>query len=126
LAYQTNKTMADKLPKEIQQYHKQQAKIADLYVKLSKLGEAIVSQYCPYKKGDKIVFDFYNIRKHGIIDQIRFKGVDASAVDKKWILRVAPTKKDFNPDARTSAWDFIGGDGHFNYIKIISINGKEV
>lgn len=81
---------------DIQNFHKIQSEIANLNVKLNKLEKQIVSKECPYKKGQKVIFNLYESRhRSGIIECVNFKGVDFDAIDNKWLITIRPTTKDF-------------------------------
>ena len=87
------------LEKEIIEFHSKQAHIADLQVKLSEMEEKIIAKYCPFKKGDKVVFTEWwrgNGKDYfGVVKNIQFKGINPDAIDNRWILWIVPTTKDF-------------------------------
>lgn len=102
------------LEKEIIEFHSQQAEIAKKQSKLSKLEKLIIERYCPFKKGDKVIFtewwrgngkDYY-----GIVKLIRFKGIDENAIDSRWVITVEPTTKDFSKikGGYNSAYKYLG------------------
>ena len=88
------------LEKEIIDFHCKQAEIAKLQVELSKMEEVIIKKYCPFKKGDRVIFNEWwrgNGKDYfGIVKTIRFKGIDSEAIDSRWIIQVEATTKDFS------------------------------
>jgi hypothetical protein len=102
------------IEQEIIDFHCQQANIAEHQTKLSKMEEAIIKKYCPFKKGDKVIFtewwrgngkDYY-----GIVHSIRFNGITQEAIDNKWVICVIPTTKDFNKPlgSYNSSYKYLG------------------
>ena len=87
------------LEPEIIAYHEQDALIANEKSKLFKMEDAIIKKYCPFKKGDKVIFTEWwrgNEKDYfGIISSIRFKGIDEDAIDNRWVICIQPTTKDF-------------------------------
>lgn len=102
------------IPNEIQAYHNLAAEIGNMEAKLKNIETDVINKYCPFKVGDKVVYKcFYKSKAtedFGIICSIRFKGVNSSAVDNKWIIHIKRTKKDFMPIKNNidHVWDTIG------------------
>ena len=67
---------------------------------LSEMEEAIIKKYCPFKKGDNVIFTEWwrgNGKDYfGRVHRIRFKGISSEAIDDRWEICVIPTKKDFS------------------------------
>ena len=103
-----------KLEQEIIDFHCKQADIANEEVALSKMEEAIIKKYCPFKKGDKVIFTEWwrgNGKDYfGIIRNIKFKGIDEDAIDSRWVICVEPTTKDFSKakGSYNSAYKYLG------------------
>jgi len=93
--------MKKQLEKEIIEFHGMQSEIADMEVKLSKLEEDIIKKYCPFKKGDKVIFTEWwrknNKDYYGIINMIYFAGITDEAIDRRWRIQIQPTTKLFVP-----------------------------
>lgn len=89
-----------KLPNEIIAYSDKLRDIESQEKELSKIESDIIEKYCPYKNGDKVVYTEWwrdNGKDYfGIVDNIRFKGINADAIDQKWVICVRPSTKDFN------------------------------
>lgn len=113
------------LPNEIQEYHDYSAQIAYMETRLKSIENDIVTKYCPFKVGDKIVYKCHFKSKttedYGIVYSIRFKGVNASAIDNKWLIHIKRTKKNFEPIKNNidHIWDKVGEHekdtiNHFN------------
>ena len=89
----------ENLEQEIIDFHCKQAEIANEKVALSKIEEAIIKKYCPFKKGDNVIFTEWwrgNGKDYfGRIKSIRFNGIDEDAIDSRWVICVEPTTKDF-------------------------------
>ncbi|MBP6538910.1 MAG: hypothetical protein KA234_01140 [Saprospiraceae bacterium] len=97
------------LEQEIQDFHTKEAEIATESAKLYAMGKDIVQKYCPYKKGDKVIYTEWwrgNGKDYfGIIDGISFKGISEGAVDKRWIITIMPCTKDWVPiKNRSGVW----------------------
>ena len=108
------------LEQEIIDFHCQQANIAKEQVALSKMEEAIIKKYCPFKKNDKVIFTEWwrgNGKDYfGKVHSIRFKGITDDAIDKRWVICVVPTTKDFTKPL-----------GSYNTAyKYLGINGKDI
>lgn len=102
------------IDKEILKYNLTMECINELYETISKIEKDIIKKYCPFKKGDNVIFtewwrgngkDYY-----GIVQSVRFKGVDNNAIDNKWVICIEPTTKDFNKPlgSYNSAYKYIG------------------
>ena len=102
------------LEKEIIDFHKQQAKIANESVALGKMEKAIIDKYCPFKNGDRVIFTEWwrgNGKDYfGIVESIRFKGISYEAIDNRWVIGVKPTTKDFIAikDRYNQAYKYLG------------------
>jgi len=85
------------LPKEFIAWNMQDAHLANENMKLLEIEKDIINKYCPFKKGDKVIYRAsHQVKEHfGIVHSIRYKGIDEDAVEKKWLIQVRPTKKDF-------------------------------
>jgi hypothetical protein len=102
------------LEKEIIAFHCKQADIANEESTLSKMEEEIIKKYCPFKKGDNVIFTEWwrgNGKDYfGIIKSIKFNGIDENAIDSRWIICVEPTTKDFSKPKGSfnSAYKYLG------------------
>lgn len=102
------------LEQEIIDFHCQQAKIANEQTLLSKMEEAIIKKYCPFKKGDKVIFTEWwrgNGKNYfGIVKSISFNGINEEAIDNRWVICVEPTTKDFlkTKGSYNSSYKYLG------------------
>jgi hypothetical protein len=102
------------IEQEIIDFHCQQANIAKLQTELSKMEEAIIKKYCPFKKGDKVIFTEWwrgNGKDYfGKVHSIRFKGITPDAIDNRWVICVIPITKDFNKPlgSYNSSYKYLG------------------
>lgn len=89
-----------KLEQEIIDFHRKQADIEKKQTALSKMEEAIIKKYCPFKKGDRVIFTEWwrgNGKDYfGIVNNISFRGINEDAIDSRWVICVEPTTKDFS------------------------------
>ena len=88
------------LEKEIIYFHLQQSKIENENTILSEMEKSIIEKYCPFKKGDNVIFNEWwrenNKDYFGIVKGIRFEGISEDAIDSRWVICVEPTTKDFS------------------------------
>jgi hypothetical protein len=87
----------NELPKEFIDWNVQSAHVANENIKLLEIGKDIINKYCPFKKGDKVIYRASHQDKehYGIVHFIRYRGIDEDAIENKWLIQVRPTKKDF-------------------------------
>jgi hypothetical protein len=101
---------------EIIEFNKKQSEINRLKDELSIMEKGIIKKYCPYKKGDKVIFTEWwrgnNKDYFGVVDYINFKGLDENAIDGKWVIVIKPTTKDFKKylGSYNSSLKYIGED----------------
>lgn len=83
---------------EIKEYIAIEKAIAKLHKQLSNVEKDIIQKYCPFKKGDNVIYTEWwrgnNKDYFGTIRNIKFELKDES-IDGKWVICVEPTTKDF-------------------------------
>jgi len=109
-----------KLEQEIIDFHSKQADIAKEEVALSKMEEAIIKKYCPFKKGDKVIFtEWWRVNGKdyfGVVKNIRFNGITSTAIDNRWVIGVESTTKDFSKPT----------GGYNSSYKYLGVNEKDI
>lgn len=84
------------MEEQLQEYSRKKAEIEMLQKIIAHKAISIVNQYCPYKTGDKVYYSLSWLLDHpGVITGIRYEGADDLAIDGKWLITVAPARKDF-------------------------------